>query len=118
MIPLFLCYRKCSTCAKAAKWLEENKIDVQERSITDENPTKEELKKWLDLSGLPIRRFFNTSGMKYRELGLKDRVATESEEVLLELLASDGMLVKRPLLVTSDRVLPGFREKEWAEALF
>ncbi len=117
MKPLFLCYAKCSTCKKAAQWLVDNNIDVESRSITDENPTYEELSKWLQMSGLPIRRFFNTSGIKYREMGLKERVANDSTEELLRLLATDGMLVKRPLLITSEGVVvTGFKESDYAEA--
>ncbi len=117
MKPLFLCYDRCSTCKKAVKWLEDNNIEYTHRSITEQNPTVEELTTWLNLSGLPIRRFFNTSGIKYRELGLKDKVAAASNKELLELLATDGMLVKRPLLITDTKVLPGFREKEYTEVL-
>lgn len=114
---LFLCYDRCSTCKKAEKWLEESGVEVTRRSITEENPTIEELTKWIEKSGLPIRRFFNTSGIKYRELGLKDRVASGTTEELLELLASDGMLVKRPLLITETTVIPGFREKDYLQIL-
>ncbi len=117
MKPLFLCYERCSTCKKALKWLEDNGHEVTYRSITEENPTADELKEWIEKSGLPIRRFFNTSGIKYRELGLKDRVATESFDDLVTLLATDGMLVKRPLLITDKGVCPGFRDKEYAELL-
>ncbi len=117
MKPLFICYDKCSTCKKAEKWLADNGIEFDKRSIVDDNPTALEIKEWLSKSGLPIRRFFNTSGIKYRELSLKNRVATESTEELLELLATDGMLVKRPLLITDQTALPGFRESEYAETL-
>lgn len=117
MKPLFLCYQKCSTCKKAEQWLADNGIEVTWRSITDENPTEAELKEWIKRSGLPIRRFFNTSGIKYREMGLKDRVATDSVESLIALLATDGMLVKRPLLIMDDTVLTGFRETEYQKVL-
>ena len=114
---LFLEYPKCSTCKKAKKWLEEHQVNYYDRHIVEDNPTVEELKDWIGRSGLPLRRFFNTSGMKYRELQLKDRLPKMSEEEQLELLATDGMLVKRPLLVLEDRVIPGFKEKEWLEGL-
>ena len=114
---LFLEYPKCSSCKKAKKWLEEHQVNYDDRHIVEDNPTVEELKDWIGRSGLPLRRFFNTSGMKYRELQLKDRLPKMSEEEQLELLATDGMLVKRPLLVLEDRVIPGFKEKEWLEGL-
>ena len=114
---LFLEYPKCSTCKKAKKWLEEHQVNYDDCHIVEDNPTVEELKDWIGRSGLPLRRFFNTSGMKYRELQLKDRLPKMSEEEQLELLATDGMLVKRPLLVLEDRVIPGFKEKEWLEGL-
>lgn len=114
---LFLEYPKCSTCKKAKKWLEDHQVNYDDRHIVEDNPTMEELKEWVGRSGLPLRRFFNTSGMKYRELQLKDRLPKMSEEEQLELLATDGMLVKRPLLVLEDRVIPGFKEKEWLEGL-
>ncbi|MGL4946387.1 MAG: arsenate reductase family protein [Cetobacterium sp.] len=110
---LFLNYPKCSTCTKAKKWLEENKIEFESRHIVENNPSKIELKQWLDLSGLPIKRFFNTSGILYRELNLKEKVAENNENELLEILSSNGMLVKRPLLIGNDRVLIGFKEEEW-----
>lgn len=114
---LFLEYPKCSTCRKAFKWLEENEVEVIRRHIVEENPKEEELKAWIDKSGLPIKRFFNTSGMKYRELGLKDKLAQMGDQEQIALLASDGMLVKRPLLIGEDFVLAGFKENEWREAL-
>ena len=114
---LFIEYPKCSTCQKAKKWLQERKVEFQDRHIVEERPTKEEVKKWVAASGLPLKRFFNTSGMKYKELGLKDRLPTMSEEEQYDLLASDGMLVKRPLLVGDGFVIPGFKEKEWLEKL-
>lgn len=114
---LFVCYPKCSTCHKAKKWLESRNADIEERNIVLQNPTKEELKEWYQRSGLPLKRFFNTSGMRYRELGLKDKLLSMPEEEQLELLASDGMLVKRPLLIGEDFVCTGFREKEWEEKI-
>ncbi|WP_300350346.1 arsenate reductase family protein [Clostridium sp.] len=114
---LFLEYPKCSTCRKAKKWLEENNVDFKDRMIVDENPTKEELKKWYERSGLTLNKFFNTSGKLYREMNLKDKVKTASEDELLEILASNGMLVKRPLIVKDDVVLVGFKEEQWNEIL-
>ena len=114
---LFVEYPKCTTCKKAKKWLEDQNISFTDRHIVEENPTLEELKEWVAKSGLPMKRFFNTSGMKYRELQLKDKLPQMSEEEQLELLASEGMLVKRPVLVGDDFVLAGFKEKEWLEKL-
>ena len=114
---LFVEYPKCTTCQKAKKWLEEQGIDFEDRHIVEENPTEEELRVWWKKSGFPLKRFFNTSGMKYRELQLKDRLPSMDEEEQILLLASDGMLVKRPVLVGEDFVLTGFREKEWREKL-
>ena len=114
---LVLVYRKCSTCQKALKWLEDNQIEFDERPIKEENPTFEELKEWYQMSGLPLKKFFNTSGLIYKDLGLKDKLPTMSEEEQLKLLATDGMLVKRPLVIGEDFVLTGFREKEWEERL-
>lgn len=114
---LVLVYRKCSTCQKALKWLEDNQIKFDERPIKEENPTFEELKEWYQMSGLPLKKFFNTSGLIYKDLGLKDKLPTMSEEEQLKLLATDGMLVKRPLVIGEDFVLTGFREKEWEERL-
>ncbi|MDO4272469.1 MAG: arsenate reductase family protein [Eubacteriales bacterium] len=114
---LFIEYPKCTTCQKAKKWLTENGVEFQDRHIVEENPTKEELKEWIARSGLPMKRFFNTSGMKYRELGLKDKLPTMPEDEQLDLLASDGMIVKRPLLVGEDFVIPGFKDAAWREAL-
>ena len=113
MKPLVLVYRKCATCQKALKWLEENKIAYEERPIKEENPTEEELREWYKKSGLPLKRFFNTSGNLYKELQLKDKLADMSEEEQIKLLATDGMLVKRPLLITEDYVCPGFKEADW-----
>ena len=114
---LVLVYRKCSTCLKALKWLEENHVDFVERPIVEEHPIYEELKQWYAKSGLPLKKFFNTSGMLYKEIGLKDQLPGMSEEEQLKLLATNGMLVKRPLVVGDDFVLTGFREKEWEEKL-
>ena len=114
---LFLEYPKCSTCKKATKWLDEQGISYEDRHIIEDNPTVEELKDWHERSGLPLKRFFNTSGMKYRELGLKDKLPEMSEEEQYELLATDGMLVKRPLVVGDDFVLIGFKEALWKETL-
>lgn len=114
---LVLVYRKCSTCIKALKWLEENHIEFEERPIVEENPTYEELKEWYQMSGLPLKKFFNTSGLLYKEMGLKDKLAGMSEEEQLKLLATNGMLVKRPLVVGEDYVLTGFKESEWGEKL-
>ena len=113
---LFVCYPKCSTCKKARNWLDENNIDYKERDIKLNNPTVEELKNWINKSGLPVRRFFNTSGMKYRELNLKDTLDLMSDQEKIELLATDGMLV-RPILVTENKVYVAFKEKEWEELL-
>ncbi len=112
-----LCYEKCSTCRKALQWLNEQGAAYTVRPIKEENPSYEELFNWWKKSGLPLRRFFNTSGMLYRELGLKDRLDGMSEEEQLRLLASDGMLVKRPLLVSEDAVIPGFKEEAWKSVL-
>ena len=114
---LFIEYPKCTTCQKARKWLVENGIEFDSRHIKDERPTAAELKEWHTRSGLPLRRFFNTSGQLYRSLALKDRLPDMSEDEQYELLSSDGMLVKRPLLVGDDFVLAGFRESEWKTAL-
>ncbi len=111
---LVLVYRKCSTCLKALKWLEDNSIVYEERPIVDQNPTYEELKEWYAKSGLPLKKFFNTSGLLYKELNLKDKLAEMSEEEQLQLLATNGMLVKRPLVIGEDYLLTGFKESEWA----
>lgn len=113
----FLEYPPCSTCRKAKKWLDDNGIQYTARHIKEENPSYEELREWLDKSGLPVKKFFNTSGMIYRDLGLKDKLPTMPQEEQLRLLATDGMLVKRPLVIGEDFVLTGFKEKEWAEKL-
>lgn len=112
---LFICYPKCSTCQKAEKWLDEHGVAYTQRHIVEENPTYEELKKWHALSGLPLKKFFNTSGMLYKEMKLKDKLPTMNEDEQLQLLATNGMLVKRPLAVTDDMVLVGFKEAEWAK---
>ncbi|MGM9973909.1 MAG: arsenate reductase family protein [Clostridiaceae bacterium] len=114
---LFLQYPKCSTCRNAKKWLEANDVDFLDRHIVEENPTKEELKSWHQKSGLPLKKFFNTSGNLYKELKLKDKLPEMSEEEQLELLATNGMLIKRPLLIGEDKVLVGFKEDNWKEEL-
>lgn len=114
---LFIEYPKCSTCKNAKKWLESRGAKFEDRHIVEHPPTVAELKEWIPRSGLPMKRFFNTSGLKYKELGLKDKLADMSEEEQMALLAGDGMLIKRPLLVTADTVIPGFKEKEWEQAL-
>lgn len=114
---LVLVYRKCSTCQKALKWLEENQVNFEERPIKEQNPSYEELREWYQKSGLPLKKFFNTSGLLYKELKLKDKLPTMSEEEQLQLLATDGMLVKRPLVVGDDFVLTGFKEAEWKERM-
>ena len=114
---LVLVYRKCSTCQKALKWLEENKVVFEERPIVEENPTYEELKAWYEQSDVPLKKFFNTSGILYKERNLKDKLAEMSEGEQLQLLATNGMLVKRPLVIGEDFVLTGFREKEWSEKM-
>ena len=112
---LFIQYPPCTTCQKAKKWLDEQGIDYTDRHIKNEAPTYEELKDWYQRSGLPLKRFFNTSGMLYRSMELKDRLPGMSEEEQLRLLATDGMLVKRPIIIKDDRVLTGFKEAEWKE---
>lgn len=114
---LFVFYPPCSTCQKAKKWLEDNGISYEPRHIKEENPSYEELKAWYARSGLPLKRFFNTSGLLYKSLGLKEKLAAMSEEEQLRLLASDGMLVKRPLLITEGKILVGFKETEWEKLL-
>ena len=114
---VFLCYPKCTTCRKARKWLEENGLSFEERHIKDMNPTIEELKEWHKKSVLPLKRFFNTSGQLYRELKLKDRLPEMSGDEHYKLLASDGMLVKRPILIGDDFVLVGFKESDWKATL-
>ena len=111
----FIYYPKCSTCQKAKKWLDEKEIPYTERHIVEDNPSYDELKEWYGKSGLPLKRFFNTSGILYKEMQLKDKLSAMSEDEQLQLLATNGMLVKRPLLVTGDTVLVGFKEAEWAK---
>ena len=113
---LLIEYPKCSTCQKAKKWLEEHQVSFEDRHIVEQRPTEEELKDWIKRSGYPVKRFFNTSGMKYRELELKDKLPQMSEEEQIRLLATDGMLVKRPRVI-GEQILVGFREKEWTEKL-
>lgn len=112
---IFIQYPKCSTCQKAKKWLDAHKIAYTERHIAEDNPSYDELKQWYGKSGFKLKKFFNTSGLLYKEMQLKDKLSTMSEEEQLKLLASDGMLVKRPILVDDDNVLVGFKEAEWAE---
>ncbi|MCI7223360.1 arsenate reductase family protein [Fusobacterium sp.] len=114
---VFFCYPKCSTCQKAKKWLQENSIEFTERDIVKENPTETELKKFYKKSKKELKKFFNTSGILYREMELKDKLATMTEEEMLKLLATDGKLVKRPMIVTKNVVLNGFKEEEWKELL-
>ena len=114
---LFVEYPKCSTCQKAKKWLDEHGLHYEDRHIVENNPTYEELKAWHEQSGLPLKKFFNTSGLKYKALKLKDKLPTMSEDEQLKLLATDGMLVKRPVIVTETKVLTGFKPAEWEEAL-
>ncbi|MCI8783694.1 arsenate reductase family protein [Lachnospiraceae bacterium 48-21] len=114
---LLVHYPKCSTCQKAKKWLNEKGVEFEERNIKDENPTKEEVKAWHEKSGMPLKKFFNTSGMIYREMQLKDKLPDMTEEEQYELLSTDGMLVKRPILVTDTAVVTGFREKEWEKLI-
>ncbi len=114
---LFIEYPKCTTCQKAEKWLDENGFKYQSRHIKDEKPSYEELKKWYKQSGLPLKKFFNTSGMLYKSMQLKNKLPTMSEEEQLQLLATDGMLVKRPIIISDNAILTGFREKEWSEKL-
>ena len=113
----FICYPKCTTCQKAKKWLDDNKIEYEIRDIKLDNPTLDELMEWYKKSGLPLKKFFNTSGLLYKSLDLKNKLPNMTDDEMLELLASDGMLVKRPLLVGDDFVLVGFKEAEWSAAL-
>ncbi len=109
----FICYTKCTTCQKARKWLDDNQIEYEFRDIKLDNPTLDELTEWHKKSGLPLKKFFNTSGLLYKSLDLKNKISTMTEDKILKLLASDGMLVKRPLLIGDDFVLVGFKETEW-----
>lgn len=113
---LFIQYPKCTTCKKAEMWLKEKGIAYESRHIKEENPSVEELKRWIAKSGLPVRKFFNTSGLLYKEMGLKDKLGNMTDEEMIELLASDGMLVKRPLLIGERTVCVGFKEAEWEKA--
>lgn len=115
METLFICYPKCTTCAKARKWLNENGIEYVERNIKEENPTYEELLKWISLSNKPIKKFLNTSGMLYRQMNLKETFPVMTMEEQIKLLATDGMLVKRPILVRGNLILVGFKEEEWQQ---
>lgn len=114
---LFAEYPKCTTCKKAKKWLDDNGLSYEDRHIKEVNPTEEELRLWIEKSGLPIKKFFNTSGMKYKELDLKNKLPSMTEEEQIKLLASDGMLVKRPIVVCGDTVLVGFRQEDWEKKL-
>ncbi len=111
----FICYPKCTTCKKAEKWLQENGIEYEVRNIKEDNPSADELTKWYKLSGLPIKKFFNTSGMLYRSMGLKDKLDSMSENEQIDLLSTDGMLVKRPIAIKGNKVVVGFKQAEWAE---
>lgn len=113
----FICYPKCSTCQKAKKWLDANKIEYTERHIVEANPSENELRTWYERSGLSLKKFFNTCGMLYKEMKLKDKLPTMSEDEQIKLLATNGMLVKRPIVVDEDKVLVGFKEAEWKEKL-
>lgn len=115
--PIFVCYPRCTTCKKAEKWLSDNGIAVKVRDIKKENPTEQDLRSWHEKSRLPLKRFFNTSGLKYKELRLKDKISTMSEDEQYALLATDGMLVKRPIFVSDGNVLVGFKEQEWQSKL-
>lgn len=114
---LFIQYPKCTTCQNAKKWLDDNNIQYESRHIKEENPTYDELKSWYEKSGLPLKKFFNTSGLLYKSMNLKDKLPEMSEEEQLNLLATDGMLVKRPIIVSDNVILTGFKEKEWEEKL-
>ena len=113
----FICYPKCTTCQKAKKWLDDNKIEYELRDIKLENPTLQELTEWYNKSGLPLKRFFNTSGLLYKSLDLKNKIPTMTEDEMLNLLSTDGMLVKRPIIIGADFVLVGFKETEWTEKI-
>ncbi|MBP3446910.1 MAG: arsenate reductase family protein [Clostridia bacterium] len=114
---LLIWYPKCTTCQKAKKWLDDKSVEIETRHIKDENPSYDELKEWHEKSGLPLKRFFNTSGLLYKSLQLKDKLPTMSEDEQLKLLASDGMLVKRPILITEKGITTGFKEKEWEKLI-
>lgn len=112
---LFIEYPKCSTCKKAKKWLEENNVEFEDRNIVEETPSKKELKEWIERSGLDIKKWFNTSGLKYKELKLKDKLPTMSDNEKIDLLTSDGMLIKRPIMVSDKGIFTGFKEEQWKE---
>ena len=114
---VFIEYPKCTTCKRAKKWLDEHELVYEDRHIKEQNPSAAELKAWHTKSGLPLKKFFNTSGLLYKSMGLKDKLPTRSEEEQYELLSTDGMLVKRPLIIDGDTILVGFKESEWAEKL-
>ena len=114
---LFIQYPKCTTCQKAKKWLDDNGIKYEDRHIKESNPTYEELKEWIKASGLPVRKFFNTSGLLYKSMNLKEKLESMSEDEQIKLLSTDGMLVKRPLIIDGSTVLVGFKVKEWEESL-
>jgi len=111
----FVCYPKCTTCQKAKKWLNDNGIDYDERHIKEQNPSEVELEEWRQKSDLPLKKFFNTSGLLYKSMHLKDKLPTMSDKEMIAVLASDGMLIKRPILVADNRILLGFKEESWAE---
>ncbi len=113
----FICYPKCTTCQRAQKWLDEHGVAYELRDIKEQKPTKDELREWYSRAGLPLKRFFNTSGLLYKSMGLKDKLEGMTYDALFELLSSDGMLVKRPIVVTDEAVLVGFREEEWVKQL-
>ena len=114
---LFIEYPKCSTCQKAKKWIEDNKIEFEDRHIVENNPTEDELKEWIQKSGKEIKKWFNTSGLKYKELNLKDKLPNMTDEEKIKILASNGMLVKRPIFISQKGILIGFKEEEWKEVL-
>ena len=114
---IFIEYPKCSTCQKAKKWLDENKVKYEDRHIVEQTPTKEELNEWIKIGKIDIKKFFNTSGMKYKELNLREKLSQMSEEEKLELLSSNGMLIKRPIFVSGKTILLGFKQKEWEDNL-
>ncbi|MCR4890567.1 MAG: arsenate reductase family protein [Lachnospiraceae bacterium] len=113
----FVCYDKCGTCRKAKKWMDEHGIEYEVRPIKEENPSEEELREWIPKSGLPVKKFFNTSGQLYRSMGMKDKLPSMTEDEVISLLASDGMLVKRPIFISDGKVLVGFKEAEWEDKL-
>ena len=113
----FICYPKCTTCQKAKKWLDDNGVKYEDRHIKENNPTYDELKNWIETSGLPVKKFFNTSGLMYKSMNLKERLETMSDDEQIKLLSTDGMLVKRPLIISASTILVGFKVKEWEENL-